>query len=246
MKKLIQITLCLLVIGLGGPLPSQAADDLKAADAAYDQGGMQNLAKAVDLYTRAAEANPDNYEIAWKSGRAHRMYGKTAKELDMDGWKALCAQYGKSGMAYAQKAISLKPKGVEGHYYYGLSVGTYSDGVSILTALKEGLKKKTQASFEKAYDINKLYNDAGPMLSLGRFWTVLPWPLYNLEKALAYLREYQATPYFEGSAEAHVYLAELLRKIGGGKNKKEARELLEKAANSSDKYFSDWAKRLLK
>ena len=90
-----------------------------------------------------------------------------------------------------------------------------------------------------------MYNDGGPMLSLGRFWTVLPWPLYNRKKALAYLREYQESPYFADSAEAHVSLADLLQKIGGNEKKSEAKKLLETAAQSSDKYYSNWAKRLL-
>ena len=43
-------------------------------------------------------------------------------------------------MHYAQKAIDLEPNKPEGYYYYGLSVGIYADGVSVLTALREGLK----------------------------------------------------------------------------------------------------------
>ena len=86
-------------------------------------------------------------------------------------------------MGFAEKAITLAPDKVEGYYYYGLSVGIYSDGVSILTALSEGLKNKTQQSFETAYKIDKTYNRGGPMLSLGRFWTVLPWPMNDEDKA---------------------------------------------------------------
>jgi hypothetical protein len=66
-----------------------------------------------------------------------------------------------------------------------------SDGVSVFTALKEGLKDKTQTSFEKTYAIDKMYKEGGPMISLGRFWAVLPWPMRDREKSLQYYREYQ-------------------------------------------------------
>ena len=79
-------------------------------------------------------------------------------------------------MDYAQKAIDLQPGKPDGHFYYGVSAGTYSDGVSIATVFTEGLKNKTQTSSEKAYAY-KTYEQGGPILALGRFWTVLPWPL---------------------------------------------------------------------
>ena len=52
-------------------------------------------------------------------------------------------------MHYAERAIDLNKKGVQGYFYYGLCVGSYSDGVSILTALREGLKGKTQRALKK-------------------------------------------------------------------------------------------------
>ena len=124
-------------------------------------------------------------------------------------------------------------------------MGIYSDGVSILTALREGLKDKTQSGFEKAYGLDKMYDEAGPVLSLGRFWAVVPWPFRDKKKALEYYREYQKTPYFDVKPDAQIYLAELLLKMRGKGNKEEAKDLLTKAARSSEKYFSDWAEGLL-
>jgi hypothetical protein len=77
-------------------------------------------------------------------------------------------------MKYGDKAIALNPNGIEGNFWYGLSVGNYSDSVSVITALKEGLKDKTQKSFEKSYQVNKMYNYGGPIKALDRFWFVLP------------------------------------------------------------------------
>lgn len=217
------------------------ADDATArADALVDQGGVENLLKAGDMYAKVSDANPKSYEAAWKASHAYREYCNESKEQNVSGWQDICKKYGKMGMKYGEKAIALEPEKIEGNFWYGCSVGNYSDGVSVLTALREGLKDKTQESFEKAYAIDKMYNDGGPIKALGRFWYVLPWPLNDKNKSLEYLREYQKL--FPDDAEGQVFLAEVLIDT---KNKDEARTVLQKASASKEMYFSNWAKRLL-
>ncbi len=243
MKKYIWV-LAITVIFLVFPFWVAAVDYLAEADKIFDQGGLENYKKSIDLYVKAVEQHLDDYEAAWKCARAHREYADNARKKGVEGWKDICARFGKAGMQYAQKAIELKPQRPDGHYYYGLNVGIYSDGVSILTALSEGLKGKTQQAFEKTYEINKMYKQGGPMLSLGRFWAVLPWPLRDRKKSLAYYREYQATQFFATNTEAQLFLAELLIQIGGDKNKTEATGYLEQGLKSDDPYFKDWARQL--
>jgi len=232
----------LVLIGCGAALAGTA---LEEADALYAAGGLENYLAAIPLYEKAVAESGSDYETLWKCARAHRDYGNKVKQKAEGDWEDLCAKHGKAGMQFAEKAIALAPEKVEAHYYYGLSVGIYSDGVSILTALSEGLKNKTQESFEAAYKIDKTYNRGGPILSLGRFWTVLPWPMNDEDKALAYFREFQSAGFLDGSDEGKVYMAELLMDIGGKDNEAEARTLLQAAAQSPETYFSDWAKRLL-
>jgi len=246
MRRLLFSALCLIwIVGLSG---SVLADDyLAQADAIYNKGGMENYKKSIPLYLKAVQADPNSYEANWKCARANRNYGDKAKKKKIEGWKEICATYGKEGMKYAEKAIEINPNKPDGYYYYGVSVGIYSDGVSIITAIKEGLKDKTQSSFEKVYAMDKMYEDAASILALGRFWTVLPLWMKDYDKAMKYLREYQATPYFDKPPpDGPIFLAELLLKIGGDKNKAEAKPLLENAAKSDETYYSDWAKRLLK
>ena len=223
------------------PLSSMAADYVAEADTLFDQGGLENYKQAADLYLKAVNENPDDYEAAWKCARAHREYGDEAKKQNVAGGKDICAEYGKKGMQFAEKAIALEPERPEGHYYYGLSVGVYSDGVSVFTALKEGLKDKTQSSFEKTYAINKMFKEGGPMISLGRFWAVLPWPMRDRKKSLEYYREYQQTQWFATNTEAQLFLAELLIQMGGKDKKAEAKGFVDKALQSDDPYFRDWA-----
>jgi len=244
MKKTRFCCLCLAIVILF-PFSLLAADALTEADKLFDRGGLANFKQAIELYQKALAEAPDSYAANWKCARACREYGNSAKTQKMEGWKDICAQYGKEGMKYAQQAITLEPQKPDGYYYYGLNVGIYSDGVSIFTALSEGLKDKTQKSFEKAYAIDKMYKKGGPMIALGRFWQVLPWPMYDRKKSLQYYREYQATKYFADNIEVHVYLGELLIQMGGAKNKAEAKGYLEKAAKSEDPFFRERAKELL-
>jgi len=209
-------------------------------DLCEEKGGTANCKVAVDIATKALAANPNGYTENWVMAQALRQYTDYYKREDKPGWKELCKSNGKKAMGYAEKAISLKPDGVEGNFWYGCSVGTYSDGVSIVTALKEGLKGKTQAGFEKAYAANKMYNKGGPMKALGRFWGVLPFPLKDKKKSLEYLTEYNK--YFPDNTEGQVFYGQAL--IDNGK-KKEARAVLEKAAASSDSYYAAEAKKLL-
>jgi tetratricopeptide (TPR) repeat protein len=244
MKNAIYCCLCLSLSFLF-PLCLPAAGYVAEADRLFDQGGLANYQQAIELYMKALAENPNNYEANWKCARAHREYGDSAKNEKVDGWKDICAQLGKDGMNYAQKATQLEPDKPDGYYYYGLNVGIYSDGVSIFTALSEGLKDKTQKAFEKTYALDKMYRQGGPMIALGRFWQVLPWPMRDRKKSLKYYREYQATRYFADNMEVHVYLGELLIQIGGKTNKSEAKGYLEKAAQSDDPIFKARAKALL-
>ena len=82
------------------------------------------------------------------------------------------------------------------------------------------------------------------MISLGRFWAVLPWPMRDREKSLQYYREYQTTPWFATNTEVQLFLAELLIQMGGKQKKAEAKGYVEKALQSNDPYFRDWAKDL--
>jgi tetratricopeptide (TPR) repeat protein len=245
MKKfLLWCSLCSFLVFIQ-PSDLSAEDYLSKADGFYEQGGMEGYQQAIDLYLKALEENPNDYEANWKCARAYREYGDEAKKQTVEGWKKICAEYGKEGMKYALKAIEYEPDKPGGNYYYGLNVGIYSDGVSILTALAEGLKGKTQSSLEKAYELDKMYDEAGPILSLGRFWAVVPWPYKDKKKALKFYREYQATQYFDEKTEGKIYLAELLLELRGKENKKEANALLEKVLQGDEKYFRDWAKKLL-
>jgi len=226
--------------------PPAPKDDLTIAAELIELEGLENYKKALELCEAAVKKDPDSFKANWMAAQACRLYGMEAQEQGLAGWKDICKTYGKKGMAYAEKAKELEPNKPHGHYWYGMNVGIYADSVSILTALKEGLKDKTQNSFETAYKIDKYYEDAGPIAALGRFWAVLPWPLNDKDKSMEYYREYQKTEFFgqEDNVQVNVYFAELL--MDSRKTKDEAIEMLKQVPRiSSNKYWNDQAEQLL-
>lgn len=237
-KNIILLTSLLLISCL--TLTAITSTYLTQADAIYEEDNLEKVGESIPLYRKAVEEDPDSYEANWKIARALREYADLSMQADVEDWDDICEDYGKEGLDYAEIAIELNPDGVEGHYFYGLCAGTYSDGISILKAIRKGLKKKTEKAFETAYEIDKMYGDAGPILALGRMWHQLPWPYQKEKTSEKYFEEYYQ--HFPDNPQGLVYYAELL----DDRNKEEqARELLERAAQSDHPYFSKKAKELL-
>lgn len=238
MRKLFLSVAVLVVMAL--PMSAMAEDTLAEAKALLKQETYDSTKKALDIALKIVQQQPQSFEANWVAAKACRMYGNESMKSNVAGWKNLCKEYGKKGMLYAEKAIAIDPAKVDGHFWYACSVGTYADGVSILTALKEGLKDKTQKGLETSYKMDKMYNDAGPVLAIGRFWSVLPWPMNDKKKALMFLEEFNK--YFPNKPEGQLYLGEAYLNV---KEKAKAKATLEKAAASNDKYYSTSAKKLL-
>ena len=165
-------------------------------------------------------------------------------EQNVKGWKGHCKNYGKKALQATEKAVKLEPNKIEGHFWYGCSAGTYADGVSIITAVSEGLADKTKVGFEKSYKINKRFLDGGPIKALGRYWTVLPWPLRDRDKGIKYLKEFGKL--YPNDPEGQVYLAEALIERDDGDDEAQAKAVLQKTLKSKDAYSRKRAEALIK
>jgi len=197
--------------------------------------GIPQLKSAAEAAVKAAAAAPGDYAANWAAAKACRKYGDEMVVQASEGWKDLAKAAARDGMKYGEIAQKLNPKSVEGWYWYGLNVGTYSDCVSILTAIAEGLKGKTQKGFESAYAIDKAYDNGGPILSLGRFWQVLPGIAgRDLKKAEQLFDEYigQFGSGADPNEDAWYYRGSLYKDQG---KKAEARADLQKAASMGQK-----------
>lgn len=220
---------------------------IQNADELFKNKGLENYEQAAELYKEVIAKAPEHYEAHWKLARALREYAQWYMMEGMQGYEDIAVKYGKEGMHYAQKAIDINPDHPGGYLYYGINVGKYSDGVGIITALREGLKEKTQSSFEKAYELDPHFEKGAPIISLGRFWQVVPWPFRDTKEAEALYREFQETTYYENNVECRIYLAEILKGKWGRSNNAEARKLLEEALElDAHEYWHNKAKEILK
>jgi tetratricopeptide (TPR) repeat protein len=183
--------------------------------------------KAIALYEKVLDRDPDNYEALWKIARSYFVMGDLLPETKE--FKNSHKELGEKGMSYASRALEVNPQGIEGHYYYGLSIAQYSIGISIIKALVKGLGPEYEKHIGKALMINKLYDTAGPLRAMGRYWYMLPWPKRDIHKSITYLKEAEAAAPL--SIRGHVYLAESYMK--GGK-KDLAREQLTKAVETEE------------
>ncbi len=233
---------------------SAYAEDYLALGKLSFEKGVKNLKRedfktAINYFKKTLELNPDNFEANWMCARAHVYYSnRTMYEL-IENWKEVAHKYGKEGMTYAEKAIELEPAQVEGYFWITGCISMYSEGISMVKAMREGIKDKILTNLEKAYNIDKMYNNAKPIVSLARINYKLPWPLRDKNKSRKFWKEYRESEGFGKEIFATVYYAENLIDIGGQKNIAEAKALLEKsikdAAKNGNKFFKKYAEALL-
>jgi hypothetical protein len=159
-----------LVVAAFSPASAQdAAAAVAKADEAWK--GRDDLAAVKNSITGLEEAfkkEEKNYDLAWRIARA---YFWLADQTDD---KKLKADWGKTGMQIGQQASSLAPDKVEGYFYTAVSVGMFSEAIGIMKGLKEGLKKKFDAALDKALELDKNYEGAGPIRTKGRSYYKLP------------------------------------------------------------------------
>ena len=146
---------------------------------------------------------PDAFETT------HRVASLVAWEADgePDGSDEKAAK-GKTAWEAGDKAIQANPSDVRGHYYSGVGVGLYSEGVGILTALSQGLEGKFRERMLAALRINKDFLDGAPQVVWGRYFFKLPWPKRDPEESIKVLRVAVRT--HPNNWRAKLYLADSL------------------------------------
>ena len=219
---LILASFCIALIA--APLGAQdSALLLREGDLLWAERADADKAQAsIDAYMKVLAVDPDHYEACWKIARAYSFLGDMLPETKV--MRDRHKERGVEGMQYAKKALELNPQGIEGHYYYTLSLAQYSIGISIIKALAKGLGPDYEEHIGKALEIDKMYDFAGPLRAVGRYWYKLPWPKRNIKKSIGYLEEAVASA--PTNIRGHVYLAESYLK---DKEKKLAKEQLQKA-----------------
>jgi hypothetical protein len=183
----------------GGPAEWMAAwDDLwKRRD---DPAVLHQLEEMIEEHLAG---DPDGFETT------RRKASLVAWEADgePDGSEAKAAK-GKIAWESGDKAIQANASDVRGHYYSGVGVGLYSEGVGILTALSQGLEGKFRERMLAALRIDKDFQDGAPQVVWGRYFFKLPWPKRDLDESIKVLRA--AVRSHPNNWRAKLYLADSL------------------------------------
>jgi hypothetical protein len=157
--------------------------------------------QALNKYNAALGMDPKNYGAMWRVARSYFFIAERQTDDDTK------EQYGKTGWDWGLKAIKLNPKGVEGHYFAGIALGQYAQAISILSALAKGLDGDYRELIGAALKIDRYHDGAGPVIAMGRYYFTLPWPKYDGEESIKFLREAIA---HGDKLRSHFYLAETL------------------------------------
>lgn len=160
------------------------------------------------LYKKALAYDPLSYEANWRISRSYFWLSDQMGDSEGEEHKSI----GELGMQYGRAAIQQNPSGIEGHYYYALSVAQYGLGISIIKALVQGLGSEYEDHLKTVMKINREYDDAGALRAMGRYFYKLPWPKRDLDRSIEYLK--QATRITHWNCRGHVYLAESYLKKG--------------------------------
>jgi hypothetical protein len=191
---------------------------LAASDAAYlrrDEPGQAAVVKS--SLDQAEKLAPDEFEVVW---RLSRYYFWTADDPRVTNEEK--SRLGKLGWDYGDRAAAMRPERVEGWFYGASGVGQYSLGISVVTALFQGMESKFTDRLRKAQSIDPSLNGYAADVSWGRYWYELPWPKYDAQKSeKAYRAALRRNP---ANLRAKAYLAELFMKED---YVKEAQKLLE-------------------
>jgi len=207
--------------GFAGAAVAEANENASAQVARMDElwaarDRLDALREFIDVGNQTLALDPESYEAAWRVAHAYWWVAYRSEERTLKKGMATKA------MDAAKRAIGLNPKRVEGQFIYTVALGEYGSSIGIITAIREGLGGKFERGALKAYELDRDFDGGGPMIALGRFYYMLPWPLRDLKKSRRYLEELRSR--HPEALIGRVYLAETYYALG---DKDEARAELE-------------------
>ncbi|HEX8697656.1 MAG TPA: tetratricopeptide repeat protein [Myxococcaceae bacterium] len=236
-----RLILFALSLALAWPASAATPEVLASLDALFARRNEAAAVKELEEgLKKELAAAADDYELIWRNARLLVWQADGASDGRMK------KVYGKQAWDACEKGVKLAPQRVECHFFGAGGIGTYSQGVGIMKALKDGLEGKFNERLDAAIKIDAFYEYGAPLLSKGRYHYELPWPKRDLKQS-AKLYE-QVIAKFPGNLRAHYYLAETLL---ADDEAKKAQEAIVKVKQGSVAYdppearrVQEWAKKV--
>jgi hypothetical protein len=221
--------LILLALSLVVAFPASAAtpEVLASLDALFNRRSESAAVKELEEgLKKELQTAPDDYELLWRKGRLLVWQADGASDGRMK--KVL----GKQAWDVCERGVQLAPQRVECQFFAAGGIGTYSQGVGIMKALKDGLEGKFNEKLDAAIKIDGFYERGGPLLAKGRYHYELPWPKRDLKESAKLYEKVIAK--FPDNLRAYYYLAETLL----------ADDKAEKAREADGRRVQEWAKKV--
>jgi tetratricopeptide (TPR) repeat protein len=137
-----------LVLAAGAAFAQTADEHVKKGDELFAQ---KKDAEALEAYLAAFQADPNNYEAAWKACRSMIDNGDLANVKTKEG-EAKQKKLYKDSEVYGRKAATLNPNDTWGHFWLSAALGKYA----LLLGKKEqiAMSREIKAEIEKAIQLD--------------------------------------------------------------------------------------------
>ena len=203
--------------GTAPPLP-ELLSRLDALHPRRDEPGA--LAEARRLADTALALAPNDYGALWRAARVLFTISDEPTRAPEER-----SRLGKQAYELAERAIAANPNDAAAPYWAALSIGSYAEGMGVLSALAKGIEGKFKRPLERATALDERYDHGNIPVVWAAYYLELPWPKRDREKASRELR--RALAFNPASLRARLYLARISADEG---RPAEARALLAEIA----------------
>jgi tetratricopeptide (TPR) repeat protein len=165
------------------------------------------LEEARALADAALVAAPTDAELLWRAARVTFTQSEEPTRAPAER-----SQLGKLAWDLAERAIAIDPRSAGGHYWAALAIGSYAEGIGILTALATGIEGKFKGHLQRATELDPGYDHGNIPVVWAAYHLEVPWPKRDRKQAEVDLQ--QALRINPDSLRARLYLARVLFDTG--------------------------------
>jgi tetratricopeptide (TPR) repeat protein len=129
-----------------------AEEALKKGEVLYETYHLSEgrLEEAIAIFEKVIASQPANYFALWKLAEMYASFGEKLPKKDKKRKFALW----KKGAAYAERAIEVKPKGREGHFFYVANQGTMAKHETVFASVWKLRRVKKEIGIALKLDPN--------------------------------------------------------------------------------------------
>jgi tetratricopeptide (TPR) repeat protein len=160
---------------------------MEEGDALFENVSEENCLKAADLYRRATELEPENYEANWRAARAYvcLLDLKTESLIEeKEEYKPVLQELGSKAEFYGARAYAADPKGLDGLVWYTGGYSYHAASMGIVKAILKGAGGTLKRLAKELIALDDTYHGAFGYRMLGRFHIVAPFPAGSKSKAV--------------------------------------------------------------